>query len=747
MRQLLFLVLILSFTEQLVAQKSKKDSTKKAPIQLQEVVVSANRVPESKRYVAQQIEVISSKRIAEIDAPNTGDLLSNSGTLFVQRSQFGGGSPVIRGFESSRILLMVDGVRMNNLIYRAGHLQNIITVDQNILDRVEVGYGPSSVVYGSDALGGVINMYTRNPTFDGMKVSGMVRLATATGERSANVLFNTSTKNGKLASLTSITGATFGDLSIGSNFTSQVNKDAGLQTFIPRVTNSRDAFDTVSTANKYLIRGTGYSQYDIMQKVMFKPSEKVSHLLNFQFSTSTDINRTDRLLETVNNAQGVPLNPRFAEWYYGPQFRLMGMYQFLNTQKTKLYDQMRVTLSYQSIEESRHDRRYNTNLPSSLNHRTENVGVWGLTADFTKQLNSKSDLRYGIDAQLNTLKSTAYAENINTKAQSKLITRYPDGNNTQNHYAAYATYTNKISDKLTALAGLRFSAGSLNSNVVDNSFLSLPVTKFEQSYSTLNYNLGLIWYPVADWKVSLANSSGFRTPNIDDLAKVFESAAGNLVVPNANLKPEKTNTLDLGIAKSFGKVFAETNFFYTSFTDAIVTDKFTLNGQEKVTYRGVTSNVVAQQNKQSAYIWGNSTQVTANINRLFSAYASINYTYGRINKDNGTTTPLDHIPPMYGRLGVRFTEYKVKAELFMNYNSAKRIEDYLLGAEDNEQYALTKDGTPGWATVNLRITTVITPTIHFQIGVDNLADLQYRHFASGINAPGRNIILSLRASL
>ncbi|NJN34367.1 MAG: TonB-dependent receptor plug domain-containing protein [Saprospiraceae bacterium] len=75
----------------------------------------------------------------------------------------------MRGFEASRVLLVVDGVRMNNLIYRSGHLQNAITVDQNMLDRVEVLFGTASTVYGSDALGGVVHFFTKKPLLNAQK--------------------------------------------------------------------------------------------------------------------------------------------------------------------------------------------------------------------------------------------------------------------------------------------------------------------------------------------------------------------------------------------------------------------------------------------------------------------------------------------------------------------------------------------------------------------------------------------------
>mgnify|MGYP001752126453 FL=1 len=123
---------------------------------MEEITVAANRQQDVKMNVPQQVYVLSRNLIERANAQTAADLLTTDGLLTVQKSQQGGGSPMIRGFESSRVLLVMDNVKMNNLIYRAGHLQNIITVDPSILERVEVLYGPSSVSYGSDALGGVV---------------------------------------------------------------------------------------------------------------------------------------------------------------------------------------------------------------------------------------------------------------------------------------------------------------------------------------------------------------------------------------------------------------------------------------------------------------------------------------------------------------------------------------------------------------------------------------------------------------
>ncbi|HPD54586.1 MAG TPA: TonB-dependent receptor plug domain-containing protein, partial [Bacteroidia bacterium] len=165
MRTILGLMAACLFGIPASAQQTLSNDTTNKEKDLPELIISANRTLQNRMSIPQQVAAIPASKIRFGNFPTMAEVLQNSGTLFVQKSQQGGGSPVIRGFEASRVLLVIDDVRMNNLIYRAGHLQNVITVDPNILDRVEVLYGPSSTVYGSDALGGVVHLRTRKPEF------------------------------------------------------------------------------------------------------------------------------------------------------------------------------------------------------------------------------------------------------------------------------------------------------------------------------------------------------------------------------------------------------------------------------------------------------------------------------------------------------------------------------------------------------------------------------------------------------
>ena len=710
---------------------------------LSEVVVSANKFSERKRNVTQKIDIITSRTIATTNAQNTGDLLINTGNVFVQKSQQGGSSPVIRGFEASRVLLVVDGIRMNNAVYRAGHLQNVITINQNMLERVEVLYGPASTLYGSDALGGVIHLRTKSPllsTTGKLKTAGVLfgRFSSANNEKTTH--FDLSIGGKKFSWLQSYNYSYFGDMKMGNNYhddypgfgrrDSLINIDGGVDNVI------------VNPDNR-VQRYSGYKQWDVMQKFLFKQNDKISHRLNFQYSNSSDVPRYDRFQDKRYMSASLGTTLRYAEWFYGPQTRWLGSYEF-NVSSLGFFDQFRVNLNYQKIEESRQQREYRRY--DRLDSRVEKLNVMGFIIDARKKWNA-NEITVGVDGQLNDLTSVGTRTNLTTGAVSKLDSRYPNGDNKMNYFGAYAQHLLKLkSDKLILNDGIRFNVVNLNSTIADNSFFNLPVTSIKQNTFSVTGNLGLVYLPTEDFRVTLGLSSGFRNPNIDDLARVFESSTAlkRVIVPNADIKPEYTYNLDLGITQRIAKkIKFDITGFYTLFRNAIGLAPYQLNGEDSILYNGVTSAVYANRNVKKAHTYGFNTNITIDFSEQLSFFGTVTYTYGRFKNPGGTKTPQDHIPPVFGKGSLKYTHSRFETEGFVLFNGAKKLKDYNLDGEDNQQYA-TIDGMPSWFTLNWRTSFRFTKKAQLQFAIENILDRNYRYFASGFSAPGRNYVIALR---
>ena len=280
-----------------LAQQAAPDTARS----LREVIVTANKFEENRRHVAAKVEVLDAGDIARSLSNNTGGLLEQSGKVFVQRSQLGGGSPVLRGFEASRILLVVDGVRMNNAIYRTGHLQNVITIDDDITEKVEIIYGPASTIYGSDALGGVIHFRTKDPQFRRFSTNVSARYSSAYEEYSGHVDVNAG--GGKFASLTSFSYSGAGDLRMGARRNRHDGEWGRRKQYIGQV-NGVDSI--LANPDDRIQRNSGYRQYDLLQKFRWQPKEGKEHLFNIQYSTSSDIPRYDRLTDVRNGSCAGP---------------------------------------------------------------------------------------------------------------------------------------------------------------------------------------------------------------------------------------------------------------------------------------------------------------------------------------------------------------------------------------------------------------------------------------------------------
>lgn len=737
--KLLFALAFLGIMSNIQAQELMPlpDTSAKQAISLDQVIFSASKFQENKKHVSQTIQLIPRQEMEWIMPQNTGVLLEQTGNVFVQRSQLGGGSPVLRGFEASRVLLVIDGVRMNNAIYRAGHLQNIITVDNNLLDRVEVMYGPASTLYGSDALGGVIVMNSKQPMLSAtgrplVKANAMTRYSSAWNEGTVHANINIGLK--KFAFLTAATYSSFGDLRAGNN-RNPFYGDFGLRReYVTRI-NGMDSI--VKNDDPNVQKNTAYTQLDLMQKVLYRQNDKISHTLNLQYSTSSNLPRYDRLTDVRSGKL------RWAEWYYGPQDRLMASYQLDATNLKGWFNQVRAGVNYQAIEESRYQRALGVN---DLQNRIENVGVIGWNVD-ARRLAGRHELTIGTDGQRNDVRTKAFKKNIVTNAESPLDTRYPDGGSNMTYAAVYGQHLYKIiPGKLILNDGVRLNYVGLESRFKDKTFFPFPYDKI--SYNTLAWsgNVGLVYLPGTRWRIAANASTGFRAPNVDDIGKVFESAAGvQLSVPNKDLKPEYTYNADMGVTYLVSDALKlEATGFYTWFRDAIVTDKFQLNGADSVLYNGGQTAVVALQNKAKAYVYGFNAAVTARLMPDVTLYATINHTFGRYRGANDQEVPLDHIPPTFGKVSLRYQPKQFYAEAFSLFNGWKRLSEYNPFGEDNQQYA-TVNGMPAWFTLNLRAGKQIIPNLNVEVALENILDTHYRTFASGISAPGRNLVVTARA--
>ncbi|NLP57041.1 TonB-dependent siderophore receptor [Lutibacter sp. B1] len=722
--------------------------TKRAE-QLDEVVLSASRGKEKRSRIAEQVTITSFEEIKKIAPQTSADLLANLPGIKVQKSQFGGGSPVLRGMEANRVLLVVDGVRMNNAIYRVGHLQNSITVSPNIIDRTEVIFGPSSVIYGSDALGGVVHYYTKTP-----KISDKNEVLPSLYSRFSTVN-NEFTNQGdveirskKWASYTSISHSKFGDLRMGKNRNHNFN-DWGKVFEYSNNTNTYYNPNSVVNSNSNIQKNTGYNQTDFLQKIALPITNQTNLVFNFQYSTSSNIDRFDSLNERSGD------NLKFAEWYYGPQDRLLISSQLKITPEKKWLNNGIITAAYQNIKESRIQRKF-TSLDRT--YRKEKVDVYSLNGDFFVPLTKGENriLSYGFEATHNKVNSNAYGKTLEVQ-NNKVVgfsgdfivqSRYPDGGGDYSSLASYVNYRQDINKKSTLNTGLRFNYTNLNAKWIDDTFITLPDFDITLDNSALTATIGYTYRPTENWQLNGVISSGFRSPNLDDVGKIREKS-GKVTVPNINLEPEYAYNFETGILKYFNNKRFQTglNIYYTLLTNYITRDYFEVNDSPTILYDGEEGTVVANVNKDNAYIVGGTYSFKGSITDLWFTKGSVTYTKG---KAYDTHEPLSSIPPLFGSLEFGIEKERFEAGLNWKFNAKKKEKDYNLieGIDNVEQtpYNSATDsyyGVPSWSTFNLNANYKIKNNITLYLSIDNILDQHYKEFATSISAPGRNFSVSV----
>ena len=706
-------------------------------VSLNEVVISATRWKQESRNIPSRITRVTPAHVALQNPQTTADLLGSSGEVFIQKSQQGGGSPMIRGFATNRLLYTVDGVRMNTAIFRAGNLQNVISLDPFAIENTEIFFGPGSVIYGSDAIGGVMSFQTLIPQFSGsseplIRGNAVTRFSSANNEKTGHFDVNVGWK--KIASVTSFTYSDFGDLRMGSKGPSEYKR--------PFYTQRIDSMDVVVTNEDPLVqRPTGYTQMNMMQKLRFAPNKSWDLQYGFHYSQTSDYSRYDRLVR-YNNA-GLP---RSAEWRYGPQVWMMNNFSATHRAMSGIYDQLTVRLAHQLFEESRIDRDMND---PERRTRLEKVNAYSANVDFNKSLAEKTDLYYGVEVVHDDIQSTGTDLDISTGEEKEGPARYPQAS--WGSYAAYASLQHSFSEQLTLQAGLRYNHFAMNAEF-DTTFYPFPYTTTSSNAGALTGSLGAVYHPTEKWTISTNFSTGFRAPNVDDAGKVFDSEPGSVIIPNPALGPEYAYNAEAGIAKIFGNsVKVDVTGYYTILQNAMVRRDFTLNGEDSIIYDGELSQVMAIQNAALARIMGIQAGFEIKLPKGFGFSSRFNIQNGEEELDNGTTSPLRHAAPFYGLSSLTYSTRKLMLDLNLLFNGERNY-NWLPDEERGKPYLYAVDPngnpySPGWYTLNFKALYRFTDRLTVCAGLENITDQRYRPYSSGIAGAGRNFVLSLRAGL
>jgi hemoglobin/transferrin/lactoferrin receptor protein len=299
--------------------------------------------------------------------------------------------------------------------------------------------------------------------------------------------------------------------------------------------------------------------------------------------------------------------------------------------------------------------------------------------------------------------------------------------------------------------GARLTNTILNAKWVDTTFIQLPDSDISLMNTAITATASYTYRPNANWQLNGVLSSGFRSPNIDDTGKVREKR-GEVTVPNADLRPEYAYNGEIGVLKYFNEKRYHLGFasYYTLLHDYIVREPYELNGSSTIIYNGEEGDVVANVNKGNAYIMGATLTFRGQFSNTWNSRASLTYTQGRAYD---TDEPLSSIPPLFGNLELNYVRNRLETGIHVIFNAQKERDDYNLseGIDNIEQTPYLPEeqdyyGSPAWYTLNYYMRLKTSKRIDVLFNLDNILDLHYKEFASGISAPGRNVSVTLIGS-
>ena len=598
--------------------------------------------------------------------------------------------------------MIVDGIPLNNAIYRSGHLQSSATINPFFIESIKLISGPASVSYGNGAMGGAL-LFNTKQTIN--KTSFLSRQQFESSSSSVINNFQATYYKKKFFHITAFSLKSAKNLTMGSN----------------RIHDYEDWGNERIATNKNEQLYTGYTQGDFMHKTKYAITKKSSLLFNTQYSRSSKIYRFDKMNDIKNDTA------KYKHWYYGPQIRFFQSIDYTTKYKTIAFEKIKTTLSFQNLQESRHKQLIEDTL---LNNRKENVRVFDFNLDLSKK-NHAIDFSYGLGVRAQKVVSKASLTNNSDIFYN--TTRYPDNGSEVQDFFTYSQMGLTLNKKTDLLIGLRFNHSNLNANF--NNFIFQEINNKNNSFVK---SLILFYKPIKSTVLSASYYSGFRNPNIDDIGKLFSKDGLNVVVPNADLKPEYVNNFELSFNYILNPLKIQVQIFNSHITNAINREYGLFNGSDSILYDGEIMRVQMNKNITQANINGVHFSVDFNANDYLLMQGSCNYLSGLKND----SIPLSHIPPLNAKFSI---DYKIRNHTFnfyTNYNSWKNIEDYDDLGVDNIGEA-TEDGNPSWYTLNLGYSRKIDKNISFSCCIKNLLNVHYKTFASGISASGRNFVLSI----
>jgi len=647
------------------------------------VTVTAQRHERLSFDVSQSVTTLNNQELSKKSSRSTPEALMNESGIWVQKTNHGGGSPIIRGLVGNQVLLLVDGIRLNNATYRYGPNQYLSTIDPGMIDRIDAIRGSGSVLYGSDALGGVVQVLSKTPSFnsDGLKISGNLsgKWMSAGMEQSSRAEMEIC--NSKVAFIGGFSVRNFGDVLAGGSLG--------------------------------VLDPTGYNERSGDAKILMRTGSSGILTAAFQQLTQHDVPRYDQVVQGG-----------YSTFNFEPQTRQLSYVRWQTFLKSPWIQSMRITSSYNRSVEGTNSQKSNSN---DYKTQRDEVNTTGVIAEIISAPTAQWNIQSGVEYYFDKVYSAASTTNLISNTETNQRGSYADGSSASN----LALFTNHQYElhKFQFSAGARFNA--ITVSVVDQAFGNQKITP-----NAFVGNVGVTMKVNENLRAFLSSSTGFRAPNVDDMSKFGTVESGVFEIPGTGLSPEKSLSVETGVKIRQKKISGTLSLYQTHLSDLIDRVPTTYLGSDM--YEG--RKVYQKQNVGEARLRGFEAEADIELIKSLSAFGNITYTYGEnITKRE----PMRRIPPLFGRIGLR---YQHATGLWLKAEWAAAGEQDRLAAGDKSDVRIAvrlEDGVmPSWNNLNLYAGYTYKSFTGNLIG-QNLFNQAYRVYASGIDGYGRSIGASL----
>lgn len=685
-------------------------------IDLPPQLVTATRTLEDPFTLPYSADIISPNAFSANSKRTLMDTLQTAPSVLLQRTGYGQVSPFIRGFTGFRTLMLIDGIRLNNSVFRSGPNQYFGTVDSHSVERLELLRGPASVLYGSDAVGGTLNAITYTPA-----------LLSAESDKSIEL-------GGRISSRISSAEESFGGRAEGEFRTSRMAFSAGAS--------HRDFDDVEGGKDVGTQPGTAYTESAADAKGVFKVTDKLNAVIAYQYFEQNNAPRTHATVDGIL-WEGLSRSSDIQRDF--DQERQLAYLQLIGTDLDGIADSAQLSLSWQRQAEVE-DRIRSNGRRSFQGFEADTIGLFSTLTSET----SIGSLTYGAEYYHDSVDSSGITYDDKGAVRSIALQGPVADDSSYDLFGVFVQDRLPLSETFSLMTGARWDYARTKAGVVVAPSAADPsvdtVSSIKDSWNQLTGNLRLSWQPggQARHHFYMGLGSSFRAPNLSDLSRLDVARSDLLEVASPNLDPEKFVTFETGWKYSADSLSFEVAYYYTHTEDEIV---ITPTGRI-IDRQGSILKEVAKTNAGNGHVQGAELSVRWSITKEFLLSTSLTLQDGKVETYSSTSNPVltdepvSRLIPITVNSSIRWNPENLPIWSELSITVAEK-QDRLSSGDRGDNQRIPPGGTPGYETFNFYLGWYFTGNSQLTLAVENIFDEDYRVHGSGINSPGRNFIASV----